>query len=94
MSMDIPLGRKMELHVTTALDSFPDAMTKKQLIEHCAAYIASNPEIYITPGWFAQIMMEDGLLLSKRKNKIRGSKAFLWLNVHKMDGTYRGRLII
>ena len=94
MNMKTPLSSKMELHVTTALDSFPDAMTKRELIEHCAAYIASNSEIYITPGWFAQVMMEDDLLLSKRKNKIRGSKAFLWLNVHKLDGRYRGRLIV
>lgn len=84
----------MATHVEKALESFPDEMTKKELIAHCTTYISANPEIYITPGWFAQIMMEDGLLLFKRKNRIKGSKAFTWLNVHKLDGRYRGRLII
>jgi hypothetical protein len=88
------LGPKMATHIETALKSFPDDMTKKDLIERCATYIAANPEITITPGWFAQVMMDDGLLLSKRKNMIKGSKAFTWLNVHKLDGKYRGRLIL
>lgn len=88
------LGPKMVTHIETALTSFPDDMTKKDLIQRCATYITANPEIQITPGWFAQLMMDDGLLLSKRKNMIRGSKAFTWLNVHKLDGKYRGRLIL
>lgn len=88
------LGPKMVTHIETALTSFPDAMTKKDLIQRCATYITANPEIQITPGWFAQLMMDDGLLLSKRKNMIRGSNAFTWLNVHKLDGKYRGRLIL
>jgi hypothetical protein len=92
--MKILIGQKMELHVTTALDSFPDAMTKKELIAHCATYIAANPEIHITPGWFAEMMMQDDFLLSKRKKMIRGSRAFTWLNVHKLDGKYRGRHIV
>jgi hypothetical protein len=92
--MKIPIGQKMQLHVTTALDSFPDAMTKKELIAHCETYIAANPEIHITPGWFAEIMMQKGLLLSKRKKRITGSRAFTWLNVHKLDGKYQGRHIV
>jgi hypothetical protein len=92
--MKIPIGQKMELHVTTALDSFPDAMTKKELIANCTTYISANPEIHITPGWFAEMMMQDGLLLSNRKKMIRGTRALTWLNVHKLDGRYRGRLII
>lgn len=94
MKTRILIGTNMATHVEKALESFPDSMTKKELIAHCADYISANPEIYITPGWFAQIMMEDGLMLSKRKNRIKGSKAFTWLNVHKLDGRYRGRLII
>ena len=84
----------MVTHIETALMSFPDDMTKKDLIKHCATYITANPEIQITPGWLAQLMMDDGLLLSKRKNRIKGSKAFTWLNVHKLDGRYRGRMIV
>ena len=84
----------MSKHLCDALNSFPDEMTKKELISHCAAYIQANPDIYITPGWLAEVMMSDGLLLSKRKNRIKGSKAFIWLNVHKFDGFYKGRLIL
>jgi hypothetical protein len=72
-------------HLITALDSFPDSMTKKDLVLHCANYIAANPEIYITPGWFAQLMMDDSCLLGKRKNMIPGSRAFIWINHSKMD---------
>jgi hypothetical protein len=84
----------MATHIERALMSFQDDMTKKDLIKHCATYISSNPDIQITPGWFAQLMMDDCVLLSKRKNRIKGSKAFTWLNVHKLDGKYRGRLIL
>lgn len=70
-------------HLTSALESFPDSMTKKDLITHCANYIAANPEIYITPAWFAQLMMDDSLLLFKRKKMIPGSRAFVWFNSHK-----------
>lgn len=88
------VGIKMANHIESALLSFPDAMSKKELIAHCTTYIASHPEIVITPGWFAQLMMDDCILLSKRKNRIKGSKAFTWLNVHKLDGQKRGRLIL
>lgn len=93
MKTKILISNNMATHVERALESFPDEMTKKELIAQCAVYISANPEIYITPGWFAQIMMEDGLLLAKRKNRIKGSKAFTWLNVHKLDGRSRGRLV-
>ena len=88
------VGTLMANHIETALMSFPDEMTKKELVTHCTTYIEANPDIKITPGWLAQLMMDDCVLLSKRKNRIRGSKAFTWLNVHKLDGKYRGRLII
>lgn len=88
------VGPHMAKHIETALMSFPDAMTKKELVAHCGIYIGSNTDIQVTPGWFAQLMMDDGLLLSKRKNRISGSKAYTWLNVHKLDGKYRGRLIV
>lgn len=94
MKTRILTSKNMATHVERALESFPDEMTKKELIAQCEVYISANSEIYITPGWFAQIMMTDGLLLSKRKNRIKGSKAFTWLNVHKLDGKYRGRLIV
>jgi hypothetical protein len=69
-------------HLTAALDSFPDSMTKKDLVSHCAEYIAANPEIYITPEWFAELMMDDRFLLSKRKKMIPGSRAYIWVNEH------------
>jgi GH35 family endo-1,4-beta-xylanase len=81
-------------HITTALESFPDEMTKKQLINECAKYIEANPVIYITPAWFAELMMDDCVMLAKRKNRIKGSKAFLWINVHKLDHRYKGRHVV
>ena len=81
-------------HITTALESFPDEMTKKQLIAECAKYIEANPVIYITPAWFAQVMMDDPMMLAKHRNQIKGSKAFLWINVHKLDHRYKGRYVV
>lgn len=72
-------------HLTDALDTFPDSMTKKDLVLHCAKYIADRPEIYITPEWFAKLMMDDCCLLGKRKKMIPGSRAFVWINHSKMD---------
>ena len=81
-------------HMTDALDTFPDSMTKKDLVLHCAKYIAAHPEIYITPEWFAKLMMDDSFLLAKRKKMIPGSRAFVWINYHKIDqrNPYRLRI--
>ena len=72
-------------HLVDALDTFPDSMTKKDLVLHCAKYIAARPEIYITPEWFAKLMMDDSCLLAKRKKMIPGSRAFVWINYSKID---------
>jgi hypothetical protein len=85
MSTETPQWPGIGKHMIDALDTFPDRMTKKDLVLHCANYITANPEIYITPGWFAQLMMDDGCLLGKRKKMIRGSRAFTWINHSKMD---------
>jgi hypothetical protein len=79
-------------HLTDALDTFPDSMTKKDLVLHCARYIADKPEIYITPEWFAELMMDDSFLLSKRKKMILGSRAFVWINEHKRFKQYPNKL--
>lgn len=81
-------------HLTDALMSFPESMTKKDLVIHCAKYIAANPDIYITPGWFAQLMMDDSFLLSKRKKMIPGSHAYIWINEHKRFNQNPNRLRI
>jgi len=85
MTTETPQWPGLWKHMIDALDTFPDRMTKKELVLHCATYIAANPEIYITPGWLAQRMMDDSLLLGKRKKTIRGSRAFIWINHSKMD---------
>ena len=85
MSNETPHWPGIGKHMIDALDTFPDRMTKKELVLNCANYIAANPEIYITPSWFAQCMMDDSLLLGKRKKTIRGSRAFIWINHSKMD---------
>jgi homoserine kinase len=81
-------------HMTDALETFPETMTKKDLVLHCARYIAVNPEIYITPEWLAKLMMDDSFLLSKRKKMIPGSRAYVWVNEHKrfQQNPYRLRL--
>lgn len=81
-------------HLTDALNTFPESMTKKDLVLHCARYIAANPEIYITAQWFAQLMMDDSFLLSKRKRMIPGSRAYVWINEHKRfsQSPYRLRI--
>lgn len=83
MSTDNPEWPGIGKHMTDALDTFPESMTKKDLVLHCARYISENPEIYITPEWLAKLMMDDSLLLSKRKRLIPGSRAYVWVNEHK-----------
>lgn len=80
-------GEKMRAHVHRALESFPMNMTKKQLIRLCEEYIAANPDIYITPGWFAKWMMDDSWLLQKN-GKVKGSKARIWWNAHLQYKNY------
>jgi hypothetical protein len=83
MTMETPPRFSIYKHITAALESFPDSMTKKDLVIHCARYIAVNPEIYITPEWFAQLMIDDCLALSRHKKMIPGSRAYVWINEHK-----------
>jgi hypothetical protein len=91
MSTENPQWPGIGKHMTDALETFPDTMTKKDLVVHCARYIAANPEIYITPEWFAKLMMDDSLLLGKRKKMIPGSKAFIYINHSKMDRINTGK---
>lgn len=80
------IGEIMHAHVRKALASFPVVFTKKELIKHCEAYVSSNPEIYITPGWFARWMMDDRKLLNKH-SKTKGSKEIIWVNIYLKDIT-------
>lgn len=69
-----------------ALSSFPETMTKKELIKECAEYIKTDSRIWVKPESFASTMhrlMKDSLGYNRHK------KTYTNYLVKDMKGKFR-----
>lgn len=60
----------MDTIIINALKTFPESMTRKELIECCKAYVPTEPAIWITPMTFASHVMRHRDCSYNRQTKL------------------------
>jgi hypothetical protein len=63
------ISKELDSLILKALKTFPEQMTRKEVIEHCERYVPTEPLIWITPATFAGHVMRHADCSFNRQSK-------------------------
>jgi hypothetical protein len=62
-------NHKLNSIIETALKTFPETMTRKQVIEHCERFVPTDERIWIKPSTFASHVMDHRDMVFHKTSK-------------------------